>query len=101
MTPCRAGKNEGKFTYTVDGHTFNFLAKGGFSKIVHSPESDHDSDSHLPPNRSAPAFLCVADEAYGRAIPSEFLNRMNTEFAAKFADKGGAWDPTPDLVQCH
>ena len=32
-SPCRAGKNEGKFTYTVDGHTFNFLAKGGFSKI--------------------------------------------------------------------
>ena len=64
--PCRAGKNEGKFTYTVDGHTFNFLAKGGYT------------------------FLCVADEAYGRAIPSEFLNRMNTEFAAKYADKGAA-----------
>ena len=28
----KAGKNEGKFTYSVDGHTFNFLAKGGFSE---------------------------------------------------------------------
>ena len=28
----KAGKNEGKFTYAVDGHTFNFLAKGGFSE---------------------------------------------------------------------
>lgn len=60
----KAGKNEGKFTYTVDGHTFNFLAKGGFT------------------------FLTVADEAYGRAIPSEFLNRMHTEFNNKYAEKG-------------
>ena len=29
----KAGKNEGKFTYAVDGHTFNFLAKGGFSEF--------------------------------------------------------------------
>ncbi|GAX74087.1 hypothetical protein CEUSTIGMA_g1537.t1 [Chlamydomonas eustigma] len=60
----KAGKNEGKFTYAVDGHTFNFLAKGGFT------------------------FLTVADENYGRAIPSEFLNRMQHEFSAKYADKG-------------
>lgn len=62
----KAGKNEGKFTYTVDGHTFNFLSKGGFT------------------------FLTVADDAYGRAIPSEFLNRMQTEFAAKYTDKAAA-----------
>lgn len=29
---AKAGKNEGKFTYNVDGHTFNFLNRGGFSK---------------------------------------------------------------------
>jgi vesicle-associated membrane protein 72 len=28
----KAGKNEGKFTYTVDGHTFNFLTKAGYSE---------------------------------------------------------------------
>ncbi len=32
----KAGKNEGKFTYAVDGHTFNFLAKGGYSESVQS-----------------------------------------------------------------
>ena len=31
--------------------------------------------------------MTVADEAYGRAIPSEFLNRMQTEFAGKYEDK--------------
>ena len=33
----KAGKNEGKFTYTVDGHTFNFLTKGGYSECLHAP----------------------------------------------------------------
>jgi hypothetical protein len=28
----KAGKNDGKFTYSVDGHTFNFLTRGGFSE---------------------------------------------------------------------
>ncbi len=28
----RAGKNDGKFTYSVDGHTFNFLTRGGLSE---------------------------------------------------------------------
>lgn len=30
----KAGKNEGKFTYNVDGHTFNFLTKEGVSKFA-------------------------------------------------------------------
>ncbi|KAG2425091.1 hypothetical protein HXX76_014000 [Chlamydomonas incerta] len=59
----KAGKNEGKFTFNVDGHTFNFLNRGGFT------------------------YLVVADEAYGRAIPSAFLDKMASEFAMKFADK--------------
>ncbi len=28
----KAGKTEGKFSFNVDGHTFNFLNRGGFSK---------------------------------------------------------------------
>ncbi|KAG2452164.1 hypothetical protein HYH02_003196 [Chlamydomonas schloesseri] len=59
----KAGKNEGKFTFNVDGHTFNFLNRCGFT------------------------YLVVADEAYGRAIPSAFLDKMASEFAMKFADK--------------
>lgn len=37
----------------------------------------------LPPA----AYLVVADEAYGRAIPSAFLDKMAAEFTAKYADK--------------
>ncbi|KAG2488537.1 hypothetical protein HYH03_012856 [Edaphochlamys debaryana] len=59
----KAGKNEGKFTFNVDGHTFNFLNRGGFT------------------------YLVVADEAYGRAIPSAFLDKMASEFTMKFAEK--------------
>ncbi|EFJ40035.1 hypothetical protein VOLCADRAFT_78158 [Volvox carteri f. nagariensis] len=59
----KAGKNEGKFTFNVDGHTFNFLNRGGFT------------------------YLVVADEAYGRAIPSAFLDKMASEFNIKYADK--------------
>lgn len=59
----KAGKNDGKFTYTVDGHTFNFLKKTEFY------------------------YLVVADEAYGRAIPSAFLDKMATEFTAKYGEK--------------
>ncbi|GFR41756.1 hypothetical protein Agub_g2512 [Astrephomene gubernaculifera] len=59
----KAGKNEGKFTFNVDGHTFNFLNRGGFT------------------------YLVVADEAYGRAIPSAFLDKMASEFGMKYADK--------------
>ena len=33
------------------------------------------------------AFLTVADEAYGRAIPSEFLNKMHAELVGKYEDK--------------
>lgn len=34
------------------------------------------------------AFLTVADDAYGRAIPSTFLDKVQAEFAAKYTDKG-------------
>jgi len=87
----KAGKNEGKFTYAVDGHTFNFLAKGGFSESLHGPRPHARvrmmCDYQKTPHSCCAAFLTVADEAYGRAIPSEFLNRMYTEFAGKYEDK--------------
>lgn len=59
----KAGKNEGKFTYSVDGHSFNFLTKAGYT------------------------YLVVADDAYGRAIPNSFLDKMAAEFTSKYADK--------------
>lgn len=32
----------------------------------------------------------MADDGYGRAIPSEFLNRMHAEFTAKYTEKGAS-----------
>lgn len=61
----KAGKNDGKFTFTVDGHTFNFLNRAGWT------------------------YLVVADEAYGRAIPTAFLDKMAVEWTAKHAEKAG------------
>ncbi|EFJ39874.1 hypothetical protein VOLCADRAFT_70315 [Volvox carteri f. nagariensis] len=59
----KAGSSEGKFTFTVEGHTFNFLSQGGFT------------------------YLAVADEAYGRAIPSAALDKIEGEFRSKWSDK--------------
>ena len=35
-------------------------------------------------------FLCVADDAYGRAIPFAFLEKVRDEWFAKWADKGAS-----------
>ncbi|PPR92853.1 hypothetical protein GOBAR_AA27818 [Gossypium barbadense] len=43
--------NSSKFTYSCDGHTFNFLIDNGF------------------------VFLVVADESVGRSVPFVFLER--------------------------
>ncbi|GLC42334.1 hypothetical protein PLESTB_000658400 [Pleodorina starrii] len=59
----KAGSSDGKFTFNVDGHTFNFLNQGGFT------------------------YLAVADETYGRSIPSSFLDKLEGEFRSKWAEK--------------
>lgn len=35
----------------------------------------------------AAAYLVVADEAYGRSIPSAFLDKIASEFNLKYAEK--------------
>ena len=45
------------------------------------------SQPSIPRLHPCTAYLVVADEAYGRAIPSAFLDKMASEFAMKFADK--------------
>lgn len=42
----KAGKNDGKFTYSVDGHTFNFLTRAGYSKRIFCAGF---ASSQLPP----------------------------------------------------
>lgn len=63
--------NSSKFTYSCDGHTFNFLADRGF------------------------VFLVVADEAVGRSVPFVFLERVRDDFMKRYEASINAGDPHP------
>ncbi|XP_073118254.1 vesicle-associated membrane protein 727 [Elaeis guineensis] len=52
--------NNNKFTYSCDGHTFNFLVDKGF------------------------VFLVVADESIGRSVPFVFLERVKDDFMQRY-----------------
>ncbi|WOK94643.1 Synaptobrevin domain-containing protein/Longin domain-containing protein [Canna indica] len=53
-------QNSNRFTYSCDGHTFNFLTDKQF------------------------VFLVVADEAVGRSIPFVFLERVKDDFMQRY-----------------
>ncbi|GMH13252.1 hypothetical protein Nepgr_015093 [Nepenthes gracilis] len=53
--------NSNKYTYSCDGHTFNFLIDSGF------------------------VFLVVADEVIGRSVPFVFLERVKDDFKQQYA----------------
>jgi len=50
-----------RFTYTADGHTFNYVVENGFT------------------------YLVVADSSLGRHVPFACLDRIKTEFARDHA----------------
>ncbi|WCJ19103.1 vesicle-associated membrane protein 727 [Euphorbia peplus] len=52
--------NSSKYTYSCDGHTFNFLIDSGF------------------------VFLAVADESSGRSLPFVFLDRVKDDFKQRY-----------------
>lgn len=52
--------NSSKYTYSCDGHTFNFLLENGF------------------------VFLVVADESAGRSVPFVFLDRVKDDFKQRY-----------------
>lgn len=52
--------NSSKYTYSCDGHTFNFLIDSGF------------------------VFLVVADETLGRSVPFVFLERVKDDFKQRY-----------------
>ncbi|CAL5322160.1 unnamed protein product [Camellia sinensis] len=52
--------NSSKYTYSCDGHTFNFLIDNGF------------------------VFLVVADESVGRSVPFVFLERVKDDFKQRY-----------------
>jgi len=59
----KASRNDGKYTYVVEGTTFNFFTKDGTT------------------------FLCVADEGYGRILPAAYLDKLAADWAAEVGDK--------------
>ncbi|KAG6417375.1 hypothetical protein SASPL_119529 [Salvia splendens] len=63
--------NSSKYTYSCDGHTFNFLLDSGF------------------------VFLVVADESMGRSIPFVFLERVKDDFKQRYGASFKSDDPHP------
>ncbi|XP_056169223.1 vesicle-associated membrane protein 727 [Syzygium oleosum] len=63
--------NSSKYTYSCDGHTFNFLIDGGF------------------------VFLVVADESAGRSVPFVFLERVKDDFKQRYGASIASGDPHP------
>ncbi|KAF9594426.1 hypothetical protein IFM89_031028 [Coptis chinensis] len=63
--------NSNKYTYSCDGHTFNFLVDNGF------------------------VFLVVAHEAVGRGLPFTFLQRLKDEFRRSYGARIGIEGPHP------
>ncbi|KZV55275.1 vesicle-associated membrane protein 727-like [Dorcoceras hygrometricum] len=66
--------NSSKYTYSCDGHTFNFLLDTGF------------------------VFLVVADESMGRSVPFVFLEKVKDDFKQRYGDsiKNDAEHPLAD-----
>ncbi|XP_073032402.1 vesicle-associated membrane protein 727 [Primulina eburnea] len=54
--------NSSKYTYSCDGHTFNFLLDNGF------------------------VFLVVADESMGRSVPFIFLEKVKDDFKQRYGE---------------
>ncbi|KAG2452165.1 hypothetical protein HYH02_003197 [Chlamydomonas schloesseri] len=69
----KASKLEGKSRYEVDGHTFNFLNRGGYT------------------------YLVVASADTGLSLPSAFLDKMEAEFRAKYGAGGQQQQQQPPL----
>ncbi|KAF9598598.1 hypothetical protein IFM89_028267 [Coptis chinensis] len=63
--------NSNKYTYSCDGHTFNFLIDSGF------------------------VFLVVVDEAVGRSVPFVFLDRVKDDFKQRYGASIGSEGPHP------
>ncbi|KAL8166722.1 hypothetical protein V2J09_008221 [Rumex salicifolius] len=64
-------RSSNKYTYSCDGHTFNFLLDSGF------------------------VFLVVADEASGRSLPFVFLERVKDDFKQQYGASINCDEPHP------
>ncbi|CAI9091375.1 OLC1v1026397C1 [Oldenlandia corymbosa var. corymbosa] len=67
----KLSSNRTKYTFSCDGHTFNFLLDSGF------------------------VFLVVADETMGRSVPFVFLERVKDDFKKQYAASIKPDEPHP------
>ncbi|RWV89109.1 hypothetical protein GW17_00048761 [Ensete ventricosum] len=74
-------RNSNKFTYSCDGHTFNFLLDKEFGMVIDLVNSFH-----------------VSDEAVGRSVPFVFLERVKEDFMQRYGASidGGGPHPLAD-----
>ncbi|CAN7097055.1 unnamed protein product [Brassica rapa subsp. narinosa] len=69
-----------KFTYTCDGHTFNYLVEDGFSKSLWClPTREVDFVFLM-----CAAYCVVAVDSAGRQIPMAFLERVKEDFSKRY-----------------
>lgn len=85
--------NSSKYTYSCDGHTFNFLIDYGFGSgsssglwilfylvIIMLLRCNWDWITFL----AHAVFLAVADESAGRSVPFVFLERVKDDFKQRY-----------------
>lgn len=97
LAKCPA--HNAKFTYNADKHTFNFIVFNGYSACCRAREPccaarrcAFAAARHRVANSGASrlalraAFLCVADEEYGRQIPFGFLEKVKDDFIKNYGE---------------
>lgn len=83
--------NSSKYTYSCDGHTFNFLLDSGFGNrssyifyvVYNSSLVNQILTSWYQHNFVV--FLVVADEPTGRSVPFVFLERVKDDFKKRYS----------------
>lgn len=82
--------NSSKYTYSCDGHTFNFLIDNGFGIGLFVAVVDlvlvllqYVWLNFFFSFRRA-VFLVVADESVGRSVPFVFLERVKVDFTQRY-----------------
>ncbi|KAK4797506.1 hypothetical protein SAY86_029832 [Trapa natans] len=84
----RLPSNNSKYTYSCDGHTFNFLSDSGFGMYLllclmyYAIQLKMLSVSIFYCWHAV--FLVVADETIGRGVPFIFLERVKDDFRKRY-----------------
>lgn len=90
--------NSSKYTYSCDGHTFNFLLDSGFGICVFICMFSLCTlllKLHSSVFCFGAVFLVVADESMGRSIPFVFLERVKDDFKQRYGASIKSDDPHP------